>query len=235
MKISLISFIHDAQAKVASAAGRVGGTHQLCHGKVARRAAIFHWELCEGVLVGLKNYMTRHRRMRNNEQFYTDGCGIMIDGDDDVRFHHRGDSHDLADPESKPFEAAEIHFMSGAEYDFAGLPKPGRHERYVDDITGQPLSPELCKKAIATELDYFREKEVRTLRKGNEALKRTGKPPITVRWVDVNKGDDVNSKIRSRLVAGEIRMKGEEAIFAPTPPLKSLCLVLSHATTQFPN
>ena len=68
-----------------------GGVHQLCNGKTARRAAIFQRELCEGVLIGLGNYLTRHRRMRNNEQFYTDGCGIMIDGDDDVRLHYRID------------------------------------------------------------------------------------------------------------------------------------------------
>ena len=70
---------------------REGGTHQLCSGKTARRAVIFQRELCEGVLIGLKNYMTRHRRMKNNEQFYTEGCGIMIDGDDDVRLHCRDD------------------------------------------------------------------------------------------------------------------------------------------------
>ena len=64
--------------------------------------------------------------------------------------------------------------MSGAEYNFAGVFKPGRHERYVDDITGQPLSPELCKKARATELDYFRDEEVWIIRKVNEALTRTG-------------------------------------------------------------
>ena len=71
--------------------------------------------------------------------------------------------------------------MSGAEFDVAGVLKPGRHERDVDDITGLPLAPELYKKARATELDYFRENEVWTLRRVNEALKRTGKPPITVR------------------------------------------------------
>ena len=109
-----------------------------------------------------------------------------------VRLHHR---HNLADPDSQPSEAAEVHFASGAEYDFAGVLKPSRHERYVDDITGQLLSPELCKKALATELDDFRDKEVWTLRKVNEALGRTGKPPITVRWVEVNKGEDVNPKI----------------------------------------
>ena len=86
-----------------------------------------------------------------------------------------------------------------------------------------------------TELDYFRDREVWILRKIDEALRRTGKPPITVRWVADNKGDDLNSKIRSRLVASEIRLKGEEAIFAPTPPPESLRMVLSHATTQFPN
>ena len=114
--------------------------------------------------------------------------------------------------------------MIGAEYDFAGVLKPGRHERFVDDM-----------KARATELDFFRDKEVWTLRKIDEALSRTGKPPITVRWVADNKGDDLNSKIRSRLVASEIRLKGEEAIFAPTPPPESLRMVLSHATTHFPN
>ena len=95
--------------------------------------------------------------MRNNEAFYTEGCGIMIDGHDDVRLHYR---HDLSDPDSQPSEAAEVHFASGAEYNFAGVLKPSPHERYVDDITGQPLPRELCKKARATELDYFREKEV---------------------------------------------------------------------------
>ena len=82
--------------------------------------------------------------MRNSEQFYTDGCGILIDGDDDVRLHYR---HDLAVPDSLLSEAAEVHFASGAEYEFAGVLKPSRHERYVDDITDQPLPLELCKKA----------------------------------------------------------------------------------------
>ena len=46
-----------------------GGVHQLCNGKTARRAAIFQRELCEGVLIWLRNYLTRHRRMKNNEHF----------------------------------------------------------------------------------------------------------------------------------------------------------------------
>ena len=56
-----------------------------------------------------------------------------------------------------------------------------------------------------------------------------------MRWVEVNKGDHLNPKMQSRLVAREIRLKGEEAIVAPTPPFELLTMVLSHETTQFPN
>ena len=68
-----------------------------------------------------------------------------------------------------------------------------------------------------------------------EAWKLTGRPPISVRWVEVNKGDDDNPNYRSRLVAREIRMAGEDSIFAPTQPLESLRMVLSYATTDFPD
>ena len=59
-----------------------------------------------------------------------------------------------------------------------------------------------------------------------------GRSPISVRWVETNKGDDENPNIRSRLVAREIRMAGQDAIFAPTPPLESLRMVLSYAATD---
>ena len=92
-----------------------GGIHQECKGKVARRAAIFQRELCEAVLIGLKNYLIRHRRMRANEAWYTSGCGIMIDGDDDVRLHYGLDDHDDYD-----LPAAEVHFSNCDELDSVG-------------------------------------------------------------------------------------------------------------------
>ena len=39
----------------------------------------------------------------------------------------------------------------------SGVLKVGRHERFIDDLTGQPLPPELCRKARATEFEYFKE------------------------------------------------------------------------------
>ena len=60
----------------------------------------------------------------------------------------------------------------------------------------------------------------------------TGKAPITVKWVDVNKGDDDCLLYRSRLVARELRLRGQDSIFAPTPPLEALRTVLSMAATD---
>ena len=102
-----------------------GGTHQLCNGKTARRAAIFQRELCEGVLIGLRNYLTRHRRMKNNEQFYTDGCGTMIDGDDDVRLHYSSDYNRLRNPDEPESDPAQVHYMTCEEYDSPEVVKVG--------------------------------------------------------------------------------------------------------------
>ena len=71
------------------------------------------------------------------------------------------------------------------------------------------------------------------MRPVREAIARTVRKPISVRWVETNKGDDAQPNVRSRLVAREIRMPGEDAVFAPTPPLESLRMVLSYAVTNF--
>ena len=102
---------------------------------------------------------------------------------------------------------------------------------FVDDLTGLPLSSELCRAARQKEISYFRAKGVWELRPVSEARAKMGRRPISVRWVETNKGDDDNPNIRSRLVAREIRAPGEDAIFAPTPPLESLRMIVSMAAT----
>ena len=96
------------------------------------------------------------------------------------------------------------------------------------------MPPDLVHAARKLELDYFNGKCVWEKRPIAEARRVSGKPPITVRWVDVNKGDNANPNVRSRLVARQIRQAGEDAIFAPTPPLEALRSILSIATTDFP-
>ena len=50
----------------------------------------------------------------------------------------------------------------------------------------------------------------------------------------MNKGDDVNPNIRSRLVARQISQPGEEAMFAPIALLESLRTILSLAASDMP-
>ena len=66
----------------------------------------------------------------------------------------------------------------------------------------------------------------------SKCIERTGKPPIGTRWVDINKGDNVHPEYRSRVVAQEINVEKREDLFAATPPLESMKLLLSLAVTE---
>ena len=55
--------------------------------------------------------------------------------------------------------------------------------------------------------------------------------PIGTRWVDTNKGDDANPDYRCRLVAQDINDKQRDDLFAATPPLEALKLLLSVLTS----
>ena len=57
----------------------------------------------------------------------------------------------------------------------------------------------------------------------NDCWEKTGKRPVTVKWVDTDKGSEEAPNIRCRLVARDFRTKGEkdrEDLFAATPPLE---------------
>ena len=49
----------------------------------------------------------------------------------------------------------------------------------------------------------------------------TGGPPISTKWVDVNKGDQQNYDIRCRLVARQMGGTKSDEFYAPTPPLEA--------------
>jgi hypothetical protein len=113
----------------------------------------------------------------------------------------------------------------------SGLQSSGQ---FKDDITKQPLVDALVKEARKAELIYFAQKNVWMKVPRKVCYESTGRPPISVRWVDVNKGDDERPKYRSRLVARQMKvMEGSNlsAYFAPAPPLEALRTVLSLART----
>ena len=161
-----------------------GGRHAECLGKKAQRAAIFQDELCLAILRGFKAQLIADRRMRPGEVgVIQDGRGAVMDGDDEVK---------------TSWPSGPRNYHDGEEEWACFTP---HHDRYVDDLTGLPLPPELCRAARQKELDYFRSKGVWEIKNVNEARAKMGRRPISVRWVETNKGDDENPNMRSRLVA----------------------------------
>jgi len=97
-----------------------------------------------------------------------------------------------------------------------------------DDVTGEILDPKEVIKARLKEVTYIRQKDVYKKITRREALRR-GIKIVGTRWIDVNKGDAENPNHRSRLVAKEFNNGKEDGIFAATPPLEALRLLVSDA------
>ena len=168
---------------------------------------MYHFKMCRAILVGFRRQLQRD--------------GVCKDG-----------FIGLLDARMEKTEATPLlHVEFGSQlYTIEADNGPV----FRDDLTGQVLDSKLVAEARKKELDFFEAKGVWVRRAIDEARRRTGKPPVSVRWVDVNKGDDLNPNIRSRLVARQMRQPGEEAIFAPTPPLESLRTIISIAATDVP-
>ena len=77
----------------------------------------------------------------------------------------------------------------------------------------------------------FRKHNVYTKTSLEECWRKTGKAPIGTRWIDINKGDEKTPEYRSRLVAKEINTHKRDDLFAATPPLEAMKLLLSLAVT----
>ena len=85
-------------------------------------------------------------------------------------------------------------------------------------------------------MKYLNNKHVYAKCPYDEAMRRTGRKPISVRWVDVNKGDDQNPRYRPRLAARQMKAHDRSGMcyFVPTPPLQALRTVISMAATTMP-
>ncbi|MFM7988410.1 MAG: hypothetical protein ACKPKO_54770, partial [Candidatus Fonsibacter sp.] len=103
--------------------------------------------------------------------------------------------------------------------------------RYWDDVTGAPLPPDLVAAARSEEIAFMQAWGVWEVRPIKECIQRTGKKPIGGRWVDHNKGDADNPTARSRYVAKDIAYWRDDSMFAATPPLEAVRLLLSDLAT----
>ena len=104
------------------------------------------------------------------------------------------------------------------------------YEAY-DDVSGAQLDPKKVQQARMEEVEYVRGMKLYDKVPITECRARTGRNPITVRWIDFSKGDEAQPNYRSRLVAREINTYKRGDLFAATPPLEALKFILSMTAT----
>jgi hypothetical protein len=131
----------------------------------------------------------------------------------------------------KPILGLEKGVTGGGE-DWAKKQHDKEEETMVawDDITGMQLDPKMVMEARKKELGYVKDKKVWRVMSRAEARRR-GWKIIKTRWIDINKGDDIEIIYRSRLVAKEFNNGKEDGLFAGTPPLEALRYLVHEAAT----
>jgi hypothetical protein len=104
-------------------------------------------------------------------------------------------------------------------------------EEGIPNYSSQDLSHHEVCEARGEEMEFLKEKGVWCERSVRECWEKTGKAPVSVRWVDVRKG---SGEVRSRLVARDFKggEKGRDDLFAATPPLEGKRLLVSRAVTR---
>jgi hypothetical protein len=106
----------------------------------------------------------------------------------------------------------------------------GKRMAAWEDLTGVPLNPKKVMEARQKELEYISDRNVWTVI-SREVAKRNGWKIIKTRWIDINKGDDVEVIYRSRLVGKEFNDRKVDELFAGTPPLEALRYLVHEAAT----
>ena len=112
------------------------------------------------------------------------------------------------------------------------------HEQaeYFDTVTGAPLRKEAVLAARQEELRWVHKQQIYVKVPIEECHQTTGKPPITLKWVDKNKGDNVKENYRSRLVVREVKKPGQTVpeceSFSAMPPLEALKALCSLMTSM---
>ena len=102
----------------------------------------------------------------------------------------------------------------------------------MDDLTGRELNREAVNRAREEEIQFMQKIGVYVEVPTEECVSNTGAGPLSVRWIDTDKGKGMEELIRSRLVARDFKAKGcgdRPDLFAATPPLEALRMLLRMA------
>ena len=105
--------------------------------------------------------------------------------------------------------------------------EPEEWRKYWDDVSGEQLDTELSIAARKDEIEAIHSMGVYVKVPIAQCLAETGRRPVGTRWVDTNKGDLTNPKVRCRLVAQEVAIGKIPELFAATPPIEYIRYLVS--------
>ena len=103
-------------------------------------------------------------------------------------------------------------------------------------VHGGYLLLDKVREAKEEEINFMEDRTIWSLAEIKECWEKTGKAPVSVRWVVVNKGGLGEMVVRCRLVARDFQGgdKDRDDLFAETPPLEAKRMLLSRAVTRLP-
>ena len=105
-----------------------------------------------------------------------------------------------------------------------------------DSVTGTLLDPVKVWEAREEEMKWVKKQQLWDVVDESLCWEETGKPPVTLKWVDRSKSDAVNPMYRSRLVVREIKKASkpleEHESYSAMPPLEALKALLSIMTSK---
>ena len=102
--------------------------------------------------------------------------------------------------------------------------------QFWDDVSGKPLDLEVNQAARREELEFVEGKPLYEIVDRAEAIRVTGRPPISTKWVDIDKGNGV---YRSRWVGRQFTDGTDQGeYFAATPPWEAVKALISIAASQ---
>ena len=92
-------------------------------------------------------------------------------------------------------------------------------EQAWDDVNGKALDLKTVREGRREEVGYMKQRSIWSEVDVRECWTKTGKKPVSVKWVDTNKGTDEAPMVRCRLVARDFKVRGRRIARISSRPL----------------
>ena len=181
--------------------------HASLMGGKAKQAQIYPPALCRAIVQGLRRQLRWSARPKPGQCDTPGGCPLTC-----------GPSVGVGPPgvaQEVPVWQLELLQMEEDEGDQQEPETAAEGEEATDDVHGGSLPPGLVKQAREEEVAYIHNRKIYKYATFEECRRKTGRTSIRLKWIDTNKGGKTaaDMRVRSRLVATEVRRKGTERTF----------------------